>query len=205
MLLVAINGSPRKNGNTAQVLRVALSEAQSMGVDTLLLYAWEGVSSAKQPFCIHCSTPCQKTCFQGTKLEEMFNVLCTADAVILGSPVYFATVSGPLKAFWDKTRSLRKDLALLNVVGGCIAVGGSRFGGQETTVRAMHDMMLTQGMTVVGDGDLTGDAGHQGVCAQQPAEQDQEVYQRTRILVRRVVDVARVTSELRRKNRSRSH
>jgi multimeric flavodoxin WrbA len=135
----------------------------------------------------------------------MFDLLRRADGLILGSPVYFGTVAAPLKAFWDKTRRIRKELALLNVVGGAVAVGGSRFGGQETTLRAMHDMMLTQGMTLVGDGHFSGDAGHHGACAQQPAGDDHQVFERTRLLVQRVVEVARATADLRRMNRVAVH
>ncbi|ACA59035.1 flavodoxin family protein [Candidatus Desulforudis audaxviator] len=202
MLIVAVNGSPRKDGNTAYLLKAALDEAGAMGAQTAYIQASEVIKEAKIPFCAHCSTPCKGVCYEGTALAEALDLLREADGVILGSPVYFATVSAQLKAFWDKTRRLRKDFALLNVVGGAVVTGGSRFGGQETTVRALHDMMMTQGMTIVGDGHLSGDAGHQGACAQQPARDDSEVDKRMRLLVRRVVEVARATAELRRAART---
>jgi len=202
VLIVAVNGSPRKDGNTAYLLKAALDEAGAMGAQTAYIQASEVIKEAKIPFCAHCSTPCKGVCYEGTALAEALDLLREADGVILGSPVYFATVSAQLKAFWDKTRRLRKDFALLNVVGGAVVTGGSRFGGQETTVRALHDMMMTQGMTIVGDGHLSGDAGHQGACAQQPARDDSEVDKRMRLLVRRVVEVARATAELRRAART---
>lgn len=202
MLIVAVNGSPRKDGNTAYLLKAALDEAASLGVRTAYIQASEIIKEAKIPFCAHCSTPCKGVCYEGTALAQTLDLLREADGVILGSPVYFATVSGQLKAFWDKTRRLRKDFALLDVVGGAVVTGGSRFGGQETTVRALHDMMMTQGMTIVGDGHLSGDPGHQGACAQKPAQDDPQVDKRVRLLVRRVVDVARATAELRRAART---
>lgn len=204
-MVVAINGSPRKDGNTAQMLKAALDKADDLGVDTAFLQVSEAIKELKVPYCIHCSSPCRGVCYEGTRLEEMFDLLRRADGLILGSPVYFGTVAAPLKAFWDKTRRIRKELALLNVVGGAVAVGGSRFGGQETTLRAMHDMMLTQGMTLVGDGHFSGDAGHHGACAQQPAGDDHQVFERTRLLVQRVVEVARATADLRRMNRVAVH
>jgi len=202
LLVIAINGSPRKDGNTAQVLQSALEEAAALGAETAFLQVSDGIREAKIPYCAHCSTPCKGVCYEGTALAGMLDLLGRADGVIMGSPVYFGTVTAPLKAFWDKTRRLRKEFALLNVVGGAVAVGGSRFGGQETTVRALHDMMLTQGMTLIGDGHLSGDVGHHGVCAQQPVQDDQEVYKRVRLLVHRVVEVARATAELRRASRT---
>lgn len=202
MLLVAINGSPRKKGNTAQLLQTATDEAVRMGVDVVSLHAAEGVAAAKYPFCLHCSTPCQGVCYEGTALAEMFDTLRRADILLLGSPVYFGTVAAPLKAFWDKTRKLHKEFSLYNVVGGALACGGSRFGGQETTIRALQDMMLTHGMIIVGDGFAGGDPGHLGVCGQAPVEADPEVYRRIRLLVSRVVDVARATETLRRQSRA---
>ncbi len=197
MFIVGLNGSPRKNGNTAEILGAALVEAKTLGADTLLLQAAEGVGAARMPFCVHCSSPCKASCYQGTALEDMFNQLRRADAIIMGSPVYFGTVSGPLKAFWDKTRKLRSELALVNVVGAAVSVGGARFGGQEATMRTLHDMLLVQGMILVGDGHVSADAGHFGACAQQPAKDDAEVFKRVRILVHRVVEVARATESLR--------
>jgi len=203
VLLVAINGSPRRRGSTAHLLKAAAEEAARIGAETITLHAVAGVNAAKHPFCLHCSNPCQGTCYEGTPLEEMFNALRRADAVILGSPVYFGTVAGPLKAFWDKTRKLRKEFALYNVVGAAVTTGASRFGGQELTVRALHDMMLVQGMIIVGDGYSGVDAGHFGASSQAPAKNDQEAVKQARLLVRRVIEVARATEALRLEGRAR--
>jgi len=37
-------------------------------------------------------------------------------------------------------------------------------------MKALHDIMLVHGMTIVGDGYVGDDCGHHGVCAQQPAD-----------------------------------
>jgi multimeric flavodoxin WrbA len=209
MLVLAINGSPRKDGNTARVLKATLDEAAALGADTAFIQVSDALEAVKVPYCIHCSIQCKGVCYEGTALVGMFDLLRRADGVLLGSPVYFGTVSAQLKSFWDKTRRLRREFALLNVVGGAVAVGGARFGGQETTVRALHDMMLVQGMTLVGDGHMSGDAGHQGVCTQQFVGNDQpanerarQVDKRMRLLVHRVVEVARATAELREAGRA---
>lgn len=202
VLIVALNGSPRKNGNTAQLLRSALDDAMALGADTSFVQASDGIKGLEIPYCVHCSTPCKGVCYQGTALAEMLDLLRQADGMIIGSPVYFGTVSAPLKCFWDKTRKLRKEFALMNVVGGAVVTGGSRFGGQETTIRALQDMMLTQGMTIVGDGHLSGDAGHHGAAAQQPIKDDPQIYKRTRLVIHRVVEVARATAELRKAGRA---
>ncbi len=157
-----------------------------------------GYAGLKAQYCLHCSSPCKGACYEGTRLAEMFDILRQADGLLLGSPVYFGTVAAPLKAFWDKTRCLRKEKALLNVVGGGVVTGASRFGGQEATLRALHEMMLSQGMTIVGDGHLTdADAGHHGACAQEPVLNDRWALERARVLGRRVFEVAQATVPLR--------
>lgn len=196
-MIVAINGSPNTKGNTAQMLQAALEEVTGAGAEGRFMQVSELLAGLKVPYCMHCSNPCSGKCFAGTALDDAFALLRRCDGIIMGSPVYFCTVSAQLKSFWDKTRSLRKDKVLLNVVGGALTVGGARFGGQETTLRAMHDMMLCQGMTVVGDGFVDDDAGHQGACAQRPANEDQNGITRTRVLARRVLEVAKATVELR--------
>ncbi|TYO97280.1 flavodoxin family protein [Desulfallas thermosapovorans] len=197
MYIVAINGSPNAKGNTALMLRVALEEITAAGGEGHFMQVSDLMTKSKVPYCVACSNPCEGNCFRNTALEEAYNLLRRCDGIIMGSPVYFCTVSAPLKAFWDKTRFLRKDKALLNVVGGALAVGASRFGGQETTLRSMQDMMFCQGMTVVGDGFIDYDSGHLGACAQRPVEDDRDGLIRTRILARRVLEVAQATAGLR--------
>lgn len=201
MLILAINGSPRSNGSTARMLHAAQEVITAAGVETAFVQVSEGLADLKTPYCVLCSDPCTGKCYAGTRLADMFALLRRADGVIVGSPVYFSTVSAPLKSFWDRTRPLRREKALLNVVGGALAVGGARFGGQETTIRAIHDMMLCQGMTVVGDGYPEDDAGHQGACAQEPAGNDPGGIRRAQVLARRVLEVAAATAELRTRRR----
>jgi len=197
LLIVALNGSPQKEGNTVAMLNEALSEAKKMGAKTELIHVADALKDQKIPFCYNCTEPCEGKCFQGKKLGEAYELLVKADGILMGSPVYFGTVSGQLKAFWDKTRALRKDYKLLNVVGAAFTSGSGRFGGQETTAKALFDMMLVQGMTIVGDGYLEDGCGHQGAFAQKPAEEDASGLKRSRVLTRRVVQVAEATKQLR--------
>ncbi len=197
MLILALNGSPRRNGNTAYILQQILDEVGREGAATELIHIQEIVSDQKEPFCLACSSPCTGKCYVNTSLSETYELLKRADALILGSPVYFGTVSAQLKSFWDKTRKLRTEKALLNTVGGAVSCGAARFGGQETTLKALYDMMLVQGMIVVGDGHFSADAGHHGACAQQPSAEDEFALKRASILSRRILDVARATVSLR--------
>lgn len=197
MLIIGFNGSPNKEGNTAYLLNEALREARSLGADTELFHCAEVLKDLKTPFCLGCSSPCSAKCYQGKSLEKVFARFNQCDGIILGSPVYFGTVSGQMKSFWDKSRAVRHNKTLLNVVGGALTVGGSRFGGQETTLRALQDIMLVQGMIVIGDGYIDDDCGHLGVAAQKPSDLDENAGQRAQILARRMIQVCAATAAIR--------
>jgi multimeric flavodoxin WrbA len=198
VLIVGINGSPKKEGNTAFLVREGLAAAATAGAETALIQISEAMADQKNPYCTQCSSPCQGVCSRNNRLGEAYDLLRRAGGLLLGSPVYFGSVSAQLKAFWDKGRILRKEKALYNVIGAGVAVGASRFGGQETTLKALFDMMLIQGMMIVGDGFGEADCGHQGGCGQAPAVNDEFAIQRVRLTGRRLAEVAAATMALRR-------
>lgn len=197
MLILGVNGSPRKNGSVSLLMRAALHKAAEMGSETKEIFVTGIMDRQHPPYCIHCQPECDGRCYRGTELEKVFAELSQADGLILGSPVYFGTVSGQLKGFWDKTRKLRSERSLVDTVGGVITAGAARFGGQETTAKALFDMMLIQGMTIVGDGLQERDCGHHGALAASLVEDDHRALDRAKILACRVVNVAEATRKLR--------
>lgn len=188
MLVVALNGSPNKDGNTAFLLHKVLEVCGENQAETELIHVAEVMETVKSPFCNTCSIPCNGNCYGGTMLEDAFDRMKKADAIVLGSPVYFGTVSAQLKAFFDKSRRLRNEKALLGKIGAGVTVAGSKYGGQETTMRALHDMMLIHGMCIVGDGSSEEDCGHHGVCAARPASEDEFAVRRARVLGMRIIE-----------------
>ncbi|MGI5912079.1 MAG: flavodoxin family protein [Syntrophomonadaceae bacterium] len=196
-LIIAINGSPNRDGNTSFLLQQALAESTQRGANTEILFCREILQDQSNPFCVNCSSPCSGKCYNNKKLAKAYSLMSKADALILGSPVFFGTISAQLKAFFDKSRLLRTEKRLINVIGGAVVVGASRFGGQETTMRAMHDIMLVHGMLIVGDGYIEDDCGHMGVGAQRPSSEDENAIRRSRILGKRIYQVAAATVNLR--------
>jgi multimeric flavodoxin WrbA len=79
--------------------------------------------------------------------------------IILGTPVYFGNMSALCKAFLDRCIVFHKDKLLANKVGGVLAVGGARNGGQELTIRSVQVALMSQQMIVVGDAPPTGHWG----------------------------------------------
>ena len=186
MKIIAVNGSHKNNGDIAFLLGTILDELKSLGCQTKLYSAHEVISECKTPFCVSCSSPCSRVCF-GEKLSELFDEMETADTVIFGSPVYFGSMSAQLKCIFDKTRSLRSKNALLGKIGLAVICGASKYGGQETTVRAIQDCMLVNGMSIIGPSCLEG-AGHQGVCAQHPASEDEFAISRAHFAAKRIYE-----------------
>ena len=125
---------------------------------------------------------------------ELAAKLTAADVggIIIGSPVYFGSMTSLCKAFLDRCIALRmRKFALANKVGGALAVGGVRNGGQELTLQAIQAAMMCQEMVVVGDGRPT---GHTGATVWNSGEddisEDEFGLSTVRNLGRRVAEVA---------------
>ncbi len=95
--------------------------------------------------------------------SEILEAMMESDGMIIGSPVYFGSVTSQLKMLIDRTRPLRGSFKLKNKVCGAIAVGGSRNGGQESTISVIHDFLLIHDAIIVGDGAPMAHYGGTGV------------------------------------------
>ena len=104
MNVMAINGSPRKKWNTAMLLEHALEGAATKGAETELVHLYDldfkGCTS-----CFSCKTKGGKSygkCAMRDGLTLLLEKLAHADAFILGSPVYFGTVTGEMRSFMER-------------------------------------------------------------------------------------------------------
>ncbi len=96
----------------------------------------------------------------------------------------------------DRSRPLRGDFKLKNKIGGAISVGGSRNGGQETTISAIHEFMLIHDMVIVGDGAPLAHYGGTGVGgAKDETENDEIGLKTSQNLGRRVAELAMKINE----------
>ena len=188
MYIVALNSIYKNDGETAFLLNSVLDICKESGADTDIFNIYEIMRDVKNPFCICCQTPCHGSCYKNTKLDEAFNKLSKADAIIIGSPVYFRGITAQLKAFFDKTRAIRTDKTWVGKIGAAVSVGGSKYGGQEVVIHQIHDMMLVHGMTIIGDGFDDYGAGHSGICAHAPARKDEYAMSRINALAYRILE-----------------
>ncbi|MCL2006084.1 MAG: flavodoxin family protein [Planctomycetaceae bacterium] len=103
MKVIAINGSPKDNGNTAQALQVLLGEIEKKGIETELITVGHQMIHG----CIACAK-CREAktgrciAFPNDAVNELLPKLQSADAMVLGSPTYFAGINGTMKSFLDR-------------------------------------------------------------------------------------------------------
>jgi multimeric flavodoxin WrbA len=104
MKVIAINGSPRKSWNTAQLLEKALAGAASRGAETELIHLY-GLYFRGCISCFACKTKGGKSygrCAVQDDLAPVLEETLRADAFILGSPVYFGCVTGEMRSFMER-------------------------------------------------------------------------------------------------------
>ena len=72
------------------------------------------------------------------------------DAIILGVPTRYGRMAAQMAQFWDQTGGLWARGALVGKVGAAFTSTATQHGGQETTLMAVHTMLLHHGMVLVG-------------------------------------------------------
>jgi len=104
MKVIAFNGSPRKTCNTATLLNEALEGAVSQGAETELIHLYD-LNYKGCISCFACKIKGSKSygrCPIPDDLAAIFKKVEEADAVILGSPIYWGRVTGEMAAFMDR-------------------------------------------------------------------------------------------------------
>ena len=116
---------------------------------------------------------------QDTQAEELLD----ADAIIVGSPVYYGLMSAETKHLFDESVKFHGRLA--GKVGGAFASSANIGGGNETTVMGILQMMLIHGMIVQG----TAEGDHYGPVA--IGAPDERVTPQCAALGRRVAELVK--------------
>ena len=102
MKVLAINGSPRKNGNTALLLHEALAPLREAGWEVEAVQ----LGGKKIQGCRGCGKCAElkngRCVFDNDMLNELLQKMLAADAMILGTPCYFTDMSAELKALVDR-------------------------------------------------------------------------------------------------------
>lgn len=149
MKIVAINGSPHKDGNCMQCLAVVGKEIRDAGIDFEVLYPGANVHPCLA--CNHCLNTGSTHCIQTDDMvNDIIDKCVEADGILLASPVYHGGIAGSMKCVLDR----------LMLCAGCVdnklhhKVGAAlctlrRSGGMETyqqllgTMDAMEMVLVT--------------------------------------------------------------
>ncbi len=150
MYVVAFNGSPRRNGNTATMLKLALAELEAAGVRTELVQLG-GLHLRGCRACFGCVSKKDGRCaVRDDELNSLIEKMLDADGIIIGSPTYFADVSTEVKALIDRAGLVaRVNGNLLRRKLGA-AVVAVRRGGSIHAFDTINHLFLISEMIVVG-------------------------------------------------------
>lgn len=148
MKVIAINGSSRKNGNTAIALNTVLEEIKNYGIETeLIQLSGETINPCKACFTCGGKNNCT---FKNDSFTQIFKKMIEADGIILGSPVYLADVSSNMKAILDRA-SVVSDMnpgLFKHKVGASVVA--CRRGGALNAIDTLNHFFLNHEMFVVG-------------------------------------------------------
>lgn len=148
MKVLAINGSSRKNGNTAIALNTIIEELEKQGIETeMIQLAGYTINPCKACFTCGGKNNCS---FNNDMFEEIFEKVIEADGIILGSPVYSADVSSNMKALIDRGAVVAdmNPQILKHKIG--VAVVACRRGGALNAIDTLNHFFLNHEMFVVG-------------------------------------------------------
>jgi multimeric flavodoxin WrbA len=150
MKAIAINGSPRTGGNTEILLKKVLEPINDAGIETEFLQ----IGNKQIRGCIACykcrenkNSRCAVT---NDVANEFIAKMIEADAIILGSPTYFADMTAELKALIDRAGFVAGSNGRLfsRKIGAAVVV--NRRGGAMHVMDSINHMFLMSRMIVPG-------------------------------------------------------
>lgn len=150
MKVMAFNGSARKDGNTAILIRTVFKELEMEGIETELLQL-AGKKIQGCTACFKCFQNKDRRCaLKKDVVNECIEKMCEADAIILGSPTYFADVTSAMKALIDRAGlvSRANDDMLRRKIGA--AVVAVRRGGAIHAFDSINHFFFISQMIVPG-------------------------------------------------------
>jgi len=168
--VIAINGSARKDGNTAILINFALQELEREGIKTeMVQLAGERIRGCTA--CMKCFEHRDQRCvIDDDCVNDCIQKMVEADGIILGSPVYFSDVTSEMKALIDRVGFVSMaNGELFRRKVGAAAIAVRRTGAIHTADTLLHFLlgrdMILPGFPGVGFGLNIGDVerDHEGV------------------------------------------
>jgi len=137
MRVIGILGSARRGGNTETMMKEAFRGAGSTVEGALFVLEEMNIHGCQG--CRGCRVEGSDGCIFEDDMQEMYAEMGAADALIMGSPIYYGEVTGQMKSFMDRWYALRDKDRKLRIAPGkrvlFIAVQGA-----EGTGRYQHTL-----------------------------------------------------------------
>ena len=154
MKVVAFNGSARKEGNTAILLHLVLTELNHEGIETELVQL-AGKHLQGCIACYRCFSNKDRRCAVDTDImNDYIGAMLGADGILLGSPTYFADVSATMKALIERCGMVSRangDMFKRKVGAGVVAV---RRAGAIHVFNSLNHFFLIGQMIIPGSSPL---------------------------------------------------
>jgi multimeric flavodoxin WrbA len=150
MKVVAFNGSPRKNGNTAALINTVFAELEKEGIETKLVQlGGENIHGCRA--CYKCFQNRDGKCAFGDDiLNSCVAEMASAGGIIIGSPTYYSNVSSETKALIDRVGLVTAANGHLLKRKAGAAVVAVRRAGATNTFDAINKFFLISEMIVPG-------------------------------------------------------
>lgn len=148
MKVLAINGSSRRDGNTADMLNLVLAEIEKEGHETELIQL-EGQTINPCKACFACAG--KRNCVFGNDMfQELYTKMTEADGIILGSPTYSADVSSALKAVIERASVVSNTNPGMFRHKVAAAVAVARRAGAMNVIDTLNHFFLNKEIYLVG-------------------------------------------------------
>ncbi|HBC47171.1 MAG TPA: hypothetical protein DCZ43_09010 [candidate division Zixibacteria bacterium] len=157
MNIVGISGSATGGSSTDLLISAALEGATASHVATHLFR----LNERQVIPCQACGiSPEPDYCFFHDGMDDLYKAMAKSEGIILGSPIYFDSVSAQTKLFIDRTNCLRpaefsdksvqkfKEPRFKGKKGGIVLVAGD-YGKFESALRVMHAFFIWAGIEIV--------------------------------------------------------
>jgi len=149
MKVIGINGSPNKDGNTASMIRTVFSALEKNDIECEL-YQLGGKAVHGCIDCGWCKEHKEGRCaLDSDRINESISKMSSADAIIIGSPTYFASLTTETKALIDRAGRVCRSQGLLKRKIG-VSVTPARRAGTLNVFQAINNFFLIQEMIVPG-------------------------------------------------------
>lgn len=188
MKIIGIVGSPRKEGNTEFLVKKALDAVdEDIEKEIITLY------DKKIGHCRACGFKiCSQKCIVKDDMQKIYPKILEAEGIIIGSPTYFAMPTSLISAFLQRLiylKGSKQGNLLRDKVGGVIATGRHRCGGQACVINTIKNFFDVSDMINISSEGLELDSHLGGIGIGRDVKEDELCIKSAQQLGRRMSEV----------------